>query len=227
MDQDEVDVAPSQLGTKAYWDSRYEVELQNFSECGDEGEIWFGRNAEKRIIDFVVSNVPTTASILDLGCGNGSVLRRLRSSGYTQLTGVDYCPAAIELANRISENEQHKTNISFKVVDILSSGSKDAFSNHYDVVLDKGTWDAISLSSDRDARLIAYRNAVVAALRTSGQFVIFSCNFTTEELCKFFGDGSALIFHCEIPASHTFSFGGRQGVTSTGVVFRKIDEIIM
>ncbi|EYB82676.1 hypothetical protein Y032_0353g3286, partial [Ancylostoma ceylanicum] len=97
------------------WDSRYEVELQNFEECGDEGEIWFGRSAEKRIIDFATSNIPTSANILDLGCGNGSVLRRLRSRGYSRLTGVDYCPAAIELARRASEDENHKATITFEV----------------------------------------------------------------------------------------------------------------
>ncbi|EYB82679.1 hypothetical protein Y032_0353g3286 [Ancylostoma ceylanicum] len=100
---------------RSSWDSRYEVELQNFEECGDEGEIWFGRSAEKRIIDFATSNIPTSANILDLGCGNGSVLRRLRSRGYSRLTGVDYCPAAIELARRASEDENHKATITFEV----------------------------------------------------------------------------------------------------------------
>ncbi|KIH58261.1 methyltransferase domain protein, partial [Ancylostoma duodenale] len=185
------------------WDSRYEVELHNFEECGDEGEIWFGRSAEKRqvtvtacvmsIIDFATSNIPNSANILDLGCGNGSVLRKLRSRGYSRLTGVDYCPAAIELARRASEDDNHKAAITFEVVDVLSPSSKGTFSNQYDVVLDKGTWDAMSLSNDRGE----------------------------EELCKFFEADSSLAFHCEIPATHAITFGGRQGVTSTGIVFKK------
>ncbi|EYB82680.1 hypothetical protein Y032_0353g3286 [Ancylostoma ceylanicum] len=207
---------------RSSWDSRYEVELQNFEECGDEGEIWFGRSAEKRIIDFATSNIPTSANILDLGCGNGSVLRRLRSRGYSRLTGVDYCPAAIELARRASEDENHKATITFEVMDVLSPSSRGFLANQYDVVLDKGTWDAMSLSNDREDRLTAYRGAVVEALCSSGLFVIFSCNFTREELCKFFEAGSSLAFHCEIPATHAITFGGRQGVTSTGVVFKKL-----
>ncbi|VDL65637.1 unnamed protein product [Nippostrongylus brasiliensis] len=133
------------------WDSRYELELNNFQECGDEGEIWFGRSAENRMIDFVKKNVPMSAPILDLGCGNGSVLRRLRKFGYSHLTGVDYCPAAIELSKRISEEEvedEAGTRIEFEVLDVLSS-SREPFSVRFNVVLDKGTWDAMSLSADR------------------------------------------------------------------------------
>ncbi|KAK6044305.1 hypothetical protein COOONC_18191 [Cooperia oncophora] len=185
---DDVDIAPSELGTKSYWDSRYELELHNFEECGDEGEIWFGKSAEKRIIDFVTTHVSKSAPILDLGCGNGSVLRRL-------------------LAKRVSEEDE--------------DASKGDITFEYSVVLDKGTWDAMSLSNDRELRLCAYKTAVKEALCCSGKFVIFSCNFTKEELCKFFVDGTSLVFHSEIPAAHTISFGGRQGVTSTGVVFER------
>ncbi|EYB82677.1 hypothetical protein Y032_0353g3286 [Ancylostoma ceylanicum] len=107
-------------------------------------------------------------------------------------------------------------------MDVLSPSSRGFLANQYDVVLDKGTWDAMSLSNDREDRLTAYRGAVVEALCSSGLFVIFSCNFTREELCKFFEAGSSLAFHCEIPATHAITFGGRQGVTSTGVVFKKL-----
>ncbi|CAJ0594461.1 unnamed protein product [Cylicocyclus nassatus] len=215
---DELDIAPSELGTKTYWDSRYEQELHNFEECGDEGEIWFGRSAEKRIIDFVKANVSSAAKILDLGCGNGSVLRRLRKHGYLNLTGVDYCPAAIELANRIAKEEDHEVDISFKVLDVLST-STDSPLDLYDVVLDKGTWDAMSLSNDRKSRLLTYKSFVTRSLSPSGQFVIFSCNFTKEELLQMFEDGGCMKFQTEIPAAHSITFGGRQGVTSTGVVF--------
>nr|CDJ93623.1 Methyltransferase type 11 domain containing protein [Haemonchus contortus] len=204
------------------WDSMYEMELHNFEDCGDEGEIWFGRIAEKRIVDFVTTHVSKSAPILDLGCGNGSVLRNLRKKGYTHLTGVDYCSAAIELAKRVSESDQDSSecSINFEVLDILSPARK-CFSDQYSVVLDKGTWDAMSLSNDRESRLSAYKTAVLEALCCSGKFVILSCNFTRDELCKFFDDGVSLVFHSEIPPAHSINFGGRQGATFTGIVFEK------
>ncbi|KAJ1361694.1 hypothetical protein KIN20_021006 [Parelaphostrongylus tenuis] len=217
----QVDVAPSMLSSKSYWDSRYELELKNFEEFGDEGDIWFGKSAEKRIVGYITSNVKKLARTLDLGCGNGSLLRRLRSCGYSQLCGIDYSPSAIELASRLSNEDQKSGDvIRFEVVDILSTSGR-LFSNQYDVVLDKGTWDAISLSKDRDSRLIIYRSAVKNALACHGKFIILSCNFTRDELCQFFDDGSSLVFVTEIPAEHSITFGGRTGVTSTGVVFEK------
>lgn len=59
------------------WDNYYNIELKNFQENSDDGEIWFGRSAENRIIKFVVENINLNSKIADIGCGNGSLLRRL------------------------------------------------------------------------------------------------------------------------------------------------------
>ncbi len=41
------------------------------------------------------------AAILDLGCGNGSVLYWLQQEGYTRLAGVDTSPEQVELARQV------------------------------------------------------------------------------------------------------------------------------
>lgn len=43
-------------------------------------------------------SVPLDASIVDVGCGTGALLERLRQLGYMQLTGVDISAACLALA---------------------------------------------------------------------------------------------------------------------------------
>lgn len=228
MSENNIDVTPSQLGTKDFWDKRYEMELTNFEEHGDEGEIWFGTAAENRIVKYLIdSKTKKDVTILDLGCGNGSVLRKLRSKGFSVLTGVDYCQKAVDLsiAASIAEEEEEEKGdkemieIKFEQLDITAP-RPDFLSSKFDVVLDKGTWDAMSLSDDRCDRLKAYLDLLDKILNEGSRFIIFSCNFTLDEMREQFG-GSSLGIVCEVPAAHSFSFGGKQGVTSTGVVFRK------
>ncbi|EGT43413.1 hypothetical protein CAEBREN_20609 [Caenorhabditis brenneri] len=200
------------------------MELENFEQHGDEGDVWFGISAENRIVKYLIdSKTRRDAKILDLGCGNGSVLRKLRSKGFTVLKGVDYCQKAVDLSNATSNAERDEDDelvaIQFEQLDITSPRS-EFLSSKFDVVLDKGTWDAMSLSDERDNRLKAYLDLLNAVLSVGGLFIIFSCNFTFDEMKEQFGH-SSLDIVCEVPAAHSFSFGGKQGVTSTGVVFRK------
>nr|VZI37246.1 unnamed protein product [Spirometra erinaceieuropaei] len=66
------DFEPSELGTKAHWDSHYERELQNFDEASDIGDIWFGQQSEKRVLKYLSDvGIPSESRILDVGSGNG------------------------------------------------------------------------------------------------------------------------------------------------------------
>ena len=48
-DDDGSALTSSALGTKDYWDSAYAKELNNFAEIGDEGTVWFGEDAVRRV----------------------------------------------------------------------------------------------------------------------------------------------------------------------------------
>jgi hypothetical protein len=75
-----------------------------------------------------------TITIVDLGCGNGDILRDVakfgRKNNYSfNLIGIDANPAAIEYAKELSKEY---SELSFKTIDILSEDFKK---QSYDVVL--------------------------------------------------------------------------------------------
>jgi SAM-dependent methyltransferase len=108
----------------------------------------------------------------------------------------------------------------------------------WDVVLDKGTFDAISLSDETNAqgRRIAegYRDRVLACLKTGGAFLVTSCNWTEAELTRWM-EGSEVDQRSNSHASadarlrrvaevqyKRFSFGGVSGQTICTLCFQKV-----
>jgi EEF1A lysine methyltransferase 2 len=130
-----------------------------------------------------------------------------------------------------------KNPIIFETLDILSLASDTTIlptwlptsSNQtqgVDVLLDKGTFDAVSLSADTDAtgRRVCETYAVAAQklLRDGGLLVVTSCNWTEDELKAWFcqTEGSRLELVDRVPYPR-FKFGGVEGQTVVGAVFRK------
>ncbi|KAK8848812.1 Protein-lysine N-methyltransferase EFM4 [Apiospora arundinis] len=147
------------------------------------------------------------------------------------------------------EGEEEIPAIDFQIHDILTpSHPLAAQSPHggqgWDVVLDKGTFDAISLSSETDpatGRRVSesYRARVLPLVRENGLFLVTSCNWTEDELAKWFageqeteqqeGQGQEdqteerrwkfeQVGRVEYPS---FSFGGVKGSTISSLCFRK------
>ncbi|XP_058527571.1 EEF1A lysine methyltransferase 2 isoform X2 [Ochotona princeps] len=89
----------------------------------------------------------------------------------------------------------------------------------FQICIDKGTFDAISLNPDNavDKRK-QYVNSLSRVLEAKGFFLITSCNWTKEELLREFSEGFELVEELPTP---TFSFGGRSGNTVAALVFQK------
>ncbi|XP_016987676.1 EEF1A lysine methyltransferase 2 [Drosophila rhopaloa] len=207
----------SELGTQEYWESSYNREIRNYKNHGDVGEIWFDEDSQQRVIDWLLKQeeIGKQARVLDLGCGNGMFLVGLANEGYGQLTGVDYSPKAVELAHNIAQD--NNLEISYKVAD-LTQPQDDL--GTFDVVHDKGTYDAVSLCPDspKEKRAL-YLATVEKLLRTADSlFVITSCNWTEDELEQSF---DKFIKYHTIPTP-TFKFGGKVGNVVTSVVFKKL-----
>lgn len=210
------------------WDKFYSLEKRNFEENEDVGEVWFGTGVERRLVDYFVKNVPLDSCICDVGCGNAHFLHRLKTKNYVNLVGTDYSEHALELARLAVESD-----IKLVQLDLLdaSSGNLELF----DVVCDKGTWDAISLMPTEEPQIEGddneiipnrvkslfpkYISTVARLVRKGGLFVITSCNWTKMELLTMFSE-PYFSFKEEI-LHPSFSFGGSKGQTVTTVVFTR------
>ncbi|RSL44188.1 hypothetical protein CEP53_011341 [Fusarium sp. AF-6] len=234
---------PSKLGTKEYWDNLYTTEITNNTEDpSDIGTVWFDdSDAEAKILEFLEGLLEPedpdspalshdNTSFIDLGCGNGSLLFSLREEDWTgRALGVDYSPKSISLARQIATTKESE-NVEFQEWDVIA-GPFDTVLNGpqadgWDVVLDKGTFDAISLSDEKDAqgrRLCeGYRERVLKLVRRGGIFLVTSCNWTETELRSWFErrdeEGFDVVGRVEY---RTFSFGGTKGQTISTLCFRR------
>ncbi|NXE12212.1 EFMT2 methyltransferase, partial [Lophotis ruficrista] len=207
---------PVLSSSNSSWDAAYERELQTFQDIGDAGEIWFGEESMVRIIRWLEKQkVPLDSSVLDIGTGNGVLLIELAKSGYTNLTGIDYSPSAIQLSEKVREKEG-MSNIKLKVEDFLTPSAE---LSGFDICIDKGTLDAISLNPDNAvAKRKQYVRSLCSALKPEGFFLLTSCNWTKEELLNEFREGFEILEELPTPK---FCFGGRIGNSVTALVFQR------
>ncbi|EPE07332.1 s-adenosylmethionine-dependent methyltransferase [Ophiostoma piceae UAMH 11346] len=264
---------PSELGTKEYWDNLYKTEIANHANNPDDkGTVWFDdSDAEAKMAQFLADldteGALNANQVLDLGCGNGSLLRAVRdelwadgveeqdgSGAAVRLLGVDYSESSVKLAKSIEENDEdseHNVPISFSVWDMLEGSASDLLEDGeakdktdaaacWDLILDKGTFDAISLGNAQNTTdaagaprtpvEIRYRRQILNLLRAGGKFLITSCNWTEPELCAWMVDdeeeeGAAALpyklFKAGRVAYPSFQFGGVQGQTVCTVCFEK------
>ncbi|KAF1833465.1 methyltransferase-like protein-like protein 10 [Decorospora gaudefroyi] len=235
---------PSELGTKSYWDAAYTTEQQNFAaNAADEGTIWFSdAGAEERMLSFLEDlsdeghihkgsshkeeGDEQGARFLDLGTGNGHLLFALREDAWEgEMLGVDYSAESVRLAGSIRDSKgEGYADVDFCVWDILSQPPGVWLRDGFDVVLDKGTFDAICLSQEQDTQgrriCEGYRERVEPLVKKGGRFLITSCNWTEDELRGWF-EGGNLEFESKVRYP-SFTFGGKTGSSVVTLCFKRV-----
>ena len=89
-----------------------------------------------------------------------------------------------------------KDSFQFQTMDVLNEdaiGTQD--SEKFDLLLDKGTFDAISLMEDFGSAVRGrYLNATSNLLKEDGLFLIATCNWTSEEIMQHMATRIEFIF---------------------------------
>lgn len=181
------------------------------------------------MIDWTTENLTEKDTrILDLGTGNGHLLFGLEKDGFSSLVGVDYSELSISLCKAIAEKEGSKAT-SFESLDLLDLDNLTSFiSRHisgephgFKLLLDKGTYDAISLAkhTDDSKPSSVYVESVNKLLCEDGILLITSCNWTEQELLDRFKPHFALLDRIKYPS---FKFGGQTGQKITTLALRKL-----
>jgi len=148
-----------------------------------------------------------------------------------KMVGVDYSAQSVRLARNIAEQKGLGEEVLFERWDVMKqepgpwAPRQDGGEGEegFGAVLDKGTFDAISLSEEVDGggRRVCegYRGRVEGLVRRGGYLLVTSCNWTEEELRGWFEDGELEFFgKIRYPS---FAFGGRMGQSISSVCFRR------
>jgi SAM-dependent methyltransferase len=164
---------------------------------------------------------------LDLGTGNGHLLFALREEEWEgEMLGVDYSGNSVELARSIAARKgEEYQDVKFEEWDLLAQSPGAWLGEGFDVVLDKGTFDAICLSQETDAQgrriCEGYREKVEVLVKKGGRFLITSCNWTEDELKGWFdGEGSSLVYEDKVKYP-SFTFGGQTGSSVVTLCFKR------
>lgn len=147
----------------------------------------FGPESVEKMVDWIVRHYPISEdltrcpSVLEIGCGNGMLLFAAHEAGYDpkKMHGIDYSENAISLAKSVASKKDTEDTIpiQFTVHDFLTEyiPRDDTTSDGWDLILDKGTFDAISLGKkDENGRAPHWRypQRLSMLMKPGGRFLI-------------------------------------------------------
>jgi cyclopropane fatty-acyl-phospholipid synthase-like methyltransferase len=133
------------------------------------------------LVDLVESGRLQPGKAIDLGCGTGSNCIYLAQQGF-QVTGVDYTPAAIEIAQDRAQNAGVKVDFLFDDLTNLKH-----VSGTYDLLVDYGTLDDLR-PKGRDL----YMQNVLPLASPGSKFLLYAHEWKPTWWEGFFYSGMAL-----------------------------------
>ncbi|ANQ07584.1 Protein-lysine N-methyltransferase PKH_071390 [Plasmodium coatneyi] len=230
-------MAPSELHKLSYWEEVYQGEKENYEEAKIQPEEWFEENCDK-IINWVSNHFSEEekkeqVSILDVGCGNGLFLHKLRQRGFGNLCGFDFSASAIDLAKKLFQDDGtdnltnragHSSDVYVQVLDIYNIakeiGENSKLKKKYKLINDKGTFDIFFMNEKAQE----YFTHVSFFFQVDTLFCLTSCNACKEELLSIVNhfnetNGKIRLTLFDEIRYETITFGGVKGQIITTLIF--------
>lgn len=225
------------LREEGCWDTYYETELNNYKEHKDEGDLWFGKPLNKRItrwtVNFSQGKVHDKFSIIDIGCGNASLLidlskafESLVSQFEVTLSGLDYSTPAIQFSRKKVDDSKLPIAINLNQCDLLNHEQVKSITDiDHDLIIDIGTLDAICLLAKKDSSeetaISKYLKSLSILFCQETTYIIATCNMTEDEVLESILSRAGRFFKYSIIdriESPTMSFGGKTGSQVTCLI---------
>lgn len=178
--------------------------------------------------------------IIDLGTGNGHLLFQMHEDMdedcevndqiSLKYTGIDYSPDSVKFASDIAITKYEQASFEFDQVDLLQKESEflAKHEGEYDILLDKGTLDAIGLNNepleehDGKIGMEIYSRQISKIMHKDSILLITSCNFTESELIKVITENGTNNLEVWDQIQYpSFQFGGIKGSTICSIAFIK------
>ncbi|XP_063056507.1 eEF1A lysine and N-terminal methyltransferase isoform X2 [Engraulis encrasicolus] len=145
-----------ELSSVDYWESF-------FRKRGEKAFEWYGDYHS--LCGVLHKYIKTRDQVLVVGCGNSELSEQLYDVGYRQLTNIDISETVVSHMNQ--RNAERRPDLTFQVLDATQTGFEDG---SYQVVLDKGTLDA--MASEKEGVLATNMLTEIArVLAVGGRYV--------------------------------------------------------
>ena len=152
---------PSDFRSTSYWDSFFRKRADRLFD-------WYGEYAD--LCGVLRRYAKPAQNILHVGCGTSRLSEDLHDVGYRRLTNIDLSEVAIE--RMCERNRSARPDLNFRVMDATKMEFDDSI---FDVVLDKGTLDAMMGGNDVESDVVMKAfSEFRRVLKAGGRYVCFS-----------------------------------------------------
>eukprot|EP00792_Barthelona_sp_PAP020_P005964 TRINITY_DN2863_c1_g1_i3.p1 TRINITY_DN2863_c1_g1~~TRINITY_DN2863_c1_g1_i3.p1 ORF type:complete len:215 (+),score=58.76 TRINITY_DN2863_c1_g1_i3:45-689(+) len=144
-----------EYGDPKYWDERYEKDTGNFD--------WYVTYVSLK--DHIQPHLAPGSQILQLGCGNSRLAAQMYEDGYKNITNIDISEVCV------NSMKQRYADLAGMKWQVMNACKLDFESESFDVIIDKGTLDAVLCGRDSFDLAFRMHQNVFKCLKPGGTYI--------------------------------------------------------